>query len=132
MAGHSCDMSWSINRDHRYFISKACILFVEEEQNKTRNSYFGAYFSNVSARCNCGKCWPRVPVLPRGSCPAGTLLFVVGGGADGTKNCCPGVQLGSEELGEIPSCLLSCLNAGEVPCDVPKLSPHIPVLLLLS
>lgn len=30
-----------------YFLSKLCILFVEAEQNKTRNYRFGASFSQV-------------------------------------------------------------------------------------
>lgn len=60
----SCDMSLSINTDHRVLISKVCVLFVKGEQNKTRNSYFGLYFHDVSARCDNGKCWPHVPVLP--------------------------------------------------------------------
>lgn len=86
-------------------MSKTCIPFVEEEQNKTRNYYFGAYFSNVPARCSYGKYWPHVPVLLReagGSCPAVILILLVVGGGAAAKKCFPGVQVGSEELGEIP------------------------------
>lgn len=53
----------------------------------------------MSARGNCEKSWPHVPVLPGeagGSCPAVTLVLPV---ALPAKNA---AQVGSEELGEVP------------------------------
>lgn len=99
VAGHSmtCGVPLPINRDHRVFLSKPCILFVEGEQNKTRNYCFGAFFSKVWL-------WgvlPRVPALPgeAGGSVLQDLRQVEVQLALPAKNCC---QESSEELGEIP------------------------------
>lgn len=130
VAGHSmmCDVSLPINRDHRVLSVKGLVFFL---LRGSRIKHEITTLGLLSVMCQPGVAWGVLAPCP---CAArgGRRILSCSNSAFAcgrwrcSWHCLPksAAHEGSEELGEIPECLLSCLNAGEVPCcSQPKMSP---------
>lgn len=111
----ACGVSLPINRPQATSYQSFVFFLLRQSRIKQEITALGL----LLVKCDCGESCPRVPVLPGEA--AGSVLQELWLSlwevevqlALPAKNCC---QESPEELGEIPLCLLSCRNAGEVPC----------------